>query len=369
MRIKSTLLWVTLATSSMTQAKLIVKPWDEFNDPNKISRDFEYVLDELPLTGDIHTQENPKGWSGSYWPDNRGSIALRSSQNNHRLLKIEGLESEDNKFNYQSPGLDQLKEMSENDLKLLSPAEKLDILAGRYNYPLRAEVYTRASKKDPNWEGICHGWSPASLNHSEPNPVTLTNADGIKVPFGSSDIKGLLSYFYAYHAPEPAINVAIRCNSRFLLFGGKACQGINAGSFHILLSNLVGIRKDGMVVDITRGAQVWNQPVVSYKTRFSSKVHPVKKKQEDDGIVKQVEVLTTIKYLFESKQNWKPVPRNLRAATFRYILELDASGKIVGGEWLSTNRPDFAWVLRKQSFDSHPLFQQLTDVFEASTKP
>jgi hypothetical protein len=33
--------------------------------------------------------------------------------------------------------------------------------------------------------------------YRQPHAVTLVNADGISVPFGSSDVKALLSYFTA----------------------------------------------------------------------------------------------------------------------------------------------------------------------------
>jgi hypothetical protein len=48
--------------------------------------------------------------------------------------------------------------------------------------------------------GLCHGWAPASITYAEPKPITVTNADGITIPFGSSDIKAQLTYFAAEYA-------------------------------------------------------------------------------------------------------------------------------------------------------------------------
>lgn len=45
------------------------------------------------------------------------------------------------------------------------------------------------------WLTICLQWAPASMFFKQPNPVTITSPDGIKVPFGSSDVKALLIYF------------------------------------------------------------------------------------------------------------------------------------------------------------------------------
>ena len=37
-----------------------------------------------------------------------------------------------------------------------------------------------------------------------------------------------------------------------------ACEGVNAGALHILLANMVGIRKEGFIADVTRDREVWN---------------------------------------------------------------------------------------------------------------
>lgn len=37
----------------------------------------------------------------------------------------------------------------------------------------------------------------AALEYAQPNPVVLTNADGIQIPFGASDVKALLTYYVA----------------------------------------------------------------------------------------------------------------------------------------------------------------------------
>jgi hypothetical protein len=34
----------------------------------------------------------------------------------------------------------------------------------------------------------------------------------------------------------------------------------------------------------------------------------------------------------------------------KYILDLDRSGKIIGGHWLSYERPDFLWIKNSKGF-------------------
>ena len=43
---------------------------------------------------------------------------------------------------------------------------------------------------------------------------------------------------------------------------------------------------------------------------------------------------------------------NYRSAskTMKYILDLDRAGNIIGGHWLSYERPDFLWVKRSRGF-------------------
>lgn len=110
-------------------------------------------------------------------------------------------------FQYQLNTLAQLKTMSADDIMKLSPAEKYDIFNQRYDYPTVHSEWQRTSPQDPQWEGICHGWAPASLSFAQPNVVELTNADGIKISFGSSDIKALLSYWVGQVDEEQASQV------------------------------------------------------------------------------------------------------------------------------------------------------------------
>jgi hypothetical protein len=107
-------------------------------------------------------------------------------------------------FEYTPPSLDDLRNMSREEKINLSPAEKYDIMMGRYDYPTVASERARTSPGMQDWQGICHGWVPAAIDEPEPQPIDATNADGILVPFGSSDVKGLLSYYYGITAYDYA---------------------------------------------------------------------------------------------------------------------------------------------------------------------
>lgn len=89
----------------------------------------------------IHHLTSPR----ADWPSQLGGIAHRWNSNN----------SQD--FSYTFNTLAQLQNMTQDQLAQLSPAEKLDIFAGRYDYPTVQSEWQRTSPNDAQWEGLCHG--------------------------------------------------------------------------------------------------------------------------------------------------------------------------------------------------------------------
>jgi len=176
--------------------------WNESNNPANFDQHYHYAFKELPLSGSVDAAHIP--WSDNYWESDLGGISLRwhtlttaqldPDLSDHLSVNKTPL------FNYVPPTLDQLKSMSQADLTNLSPAEKYDILMGNYDYPTVYSERKRTSPDMEDWQGICHGWVPAAIQIDEPKPYTATNSDGVSIPFGSSDIKGLLSYYYGITA-------------------------------------------------------------------------------------------------------------------------------------------------------------------------
>jgi hypothetical protein len=176
--------------------------WNQTNDPANLNAGYNYNFDQLPLSGSVDPAHTP--WSDNYWESDWGGISLRWNtltveQRDPDLFAYTSVNKEA-LFSYVPPSLEQLRTMSRDDLINLSPAEKYDILMGHYDYPT---VYAERSLTSPDmkdWQGICHGWVPAAINVAEPQPIDATNADGVVIPFGSSDVKGLLSYYYGVTA-------------------------------------------------------------------------------------------------------------------------------------------------------------------------
>lgn len=308
--------------------------WQGISAPDVVAAGFTHRLNSLPAEGAM--DYNPKAWSGDYWASNKGGINFRWNSNYP------------SPFNYSSPTLSALRSYDRARIAALSPSEKYDIFAGRYDYPLKNEVWKTVSPTAKDWEGICHGWAPASLHHPEPVAVNATNDDGIVIPFGSSDIKALLSYYYATKTDTDGTTYAgLRCDFGRWTGGRNECeQDLNAGAFHIIMSNLLGIKHQGFIADVDRYDEVWNQPVIGYRTRaISGYAKPSRTAART--AVWEIKMETQFYYTDESVNStwtlWGTTGQKLVYRIYQYTLEIDSKGDIVGGEWITKDRPDFLW--------------------------
>lgn len=335
-----------------------------------------FNFNSLPLMGKLH--DDRLGWSETYWPSNKGGIAYRWSH------------PDPQPFKYRFHTRAELQAMSEDQVGQLSPAELYDIALGDYNYTLTRKVLSKFTAKDLWWEGICHGWALAASNYPEPSPVKITNKDGITVPFGASDVKGLLAMHDAYNYKGTYAQVGKRCNVMGKVQGEgderdafpnppspelantNDCKDVNAGAFHVSLSNLIGIHSRSFVADVDRFNDVWNQPVTSYSSVVVGE-EVVTPEHRDQGIERRVKVQTKFTYGEELKfwtaeaeaagaKNFVSklpvtgtIHQEFRHKNYEYIVELDFRGNVVGGEWITETRPDFMWAItRDKRFNNSP---------------
>jgi hypothetical protein len=329
--------------------------WPDYSAPSKVPMKMEYKFESLPLEG-RHTKLNT-GWSDDYWPSQKGSINRRWNAPGEPGFKLI------------SPSKEKALKMSENELAQLSPSEKYDLYRGLYEYPLVNAVKGIATPRARDWSGICHGWAPASLIYSEPGPVSLSNPDGIIVPFGASDVKALLSYFYAFYVEQQTFQIGLRC---FLGrgIGGlqRGCnQDLNAGALHVIISNRLGIMNEGFIADVDRYKEVWNQPVIGYQSKIIKRgIRPTS--SADESAVEIIHVKTTFIYADETAPQWERVIGTENEKTdslnLEYNVEINAQGEIVGGEWISDSRPDFLWFRSKAEFSDE--FKKLENIYQAS---
>ncbi len=319
--------------SAFTLPHSLFEDWRDFSNPDIMGSFYNHNLSDLPLEGSV--VDGKKAWSGHFWPSREGGINNRWNS-----------ESKEG-FKYKSPSKNAVMSSNLEDLKKLSATEKFDLFMGRYDYPLKEEAAGTASKRAPDWAGICHGWAPASLHHVEPTPKTLNNPDGLKVPFGSADIKALLSYYYAFYHESETNQIGLRCFLASWMSVGRGCNDdLNAGAFHIIISNKLGLEKVGFLMDRDRYRQVWNQPVVGYKSQILSR-SLTPSRESASGTVREVRVQTELYYVDESLPQWGIVHgtenQKIGVMELQYRLELNGRNEIIGGEWESQERPDFLW--------------------------
>jgi hypothetical protein len=201
-----------------------------------------------------------------------------------------------------------------------------------------------------------------------PNPATMTNPDGIKVYFGSSDIKGLLSYYVGqYDTAATTKFIGQRCNSDLdaqpEAANNAECLDLDAGAYHVIIANQLGLLKQGFVVDRERGIQVWNQPVNSFKTQVGEIGVP--RENATSGTANSVVVSTDMTYSKETAPKWTAHDAYEVTETYQYSLDLDSDGNIIGGEMTSFDRVDFAWAEASSPFFGY--FAKLKDVYVNST--
>lgn len=333
--------------------------WDANNDPRRLRDRYVVQYNALPRSGTIRS-ETP--WTDTYWPSYMGGLAQRWNDANGRRG-----------FDYQPPSEAAVRSMNQSQLAKLSPAEKYDIYNGRFDYPFVASERQRTSPDLPSWHGLCHGWAPAALLYSEPNAVSLVGTNGITVPFGSSDVKALLIYVQqARDTRTGSRMLGGRCDIDLSNNPGSArdpqCRDVNAGSFHILLTNTVGLEGTALVADIQRDLQVWNHPLISFSTQMVGETSNIPASAAR-GTVRILTMNTTVRYVSGLGPSWNPVPasrypQQISSRVYQYNIELDAGGNIIGGEWATSDRPDFLWTQGAPRFVGY--YAAVNDIYRAS---
>ncbi|MCM2322219.1 MAG: hypothetical protein NDJ90_03050 [Oligoflexia bacterium] len=312
-------------------------------------------------------------WSGSYWPHYKGILA-------RRYLDPGFPDSKDYRTNHRY-----LREtMGKMHPAVFSPAEKYDLLVGDPDFTLTRTVLDWGEKwarerealgfSPEEWMGICYGWSSASLMVPRPErAVTVLAADGMTwVEFLPSDIKGLATLLWdqALVPRRWAGGICREAVPRTDEFGrplGSECLDSNPATWHLALVNQIGVSRRSLVADIKSDERIFNQPLVGYTYRYFNPKYwsvvqslpagkvAIRDFPEDyfsifrsPRATQVIGVEMVIVYVNEthpSSSRWDQQSEDdLESRVLLYDLELDAEGKIVGGEWYSEVRPDFVWV-------------------------
>lgn len=354
-----------------------------------------YDLKSIPTSGEVAARP----WSDDYWALKNGGVSYRLSSGK--------------KFNtYNEAIADYAQPKAWNDLKTQSladqqkgiqdwsAAEKYDFLVGDVDFSLTTEQKGEgANEADesgnvPDWVGICDGWAAAGIMVPSPQkPVDAIGVNNLVTHLTPSDIRALTSLSWA-RGSFATNTVGARCNTENpqTYPNGRLkedqCADINPATFHFAMGNMVGIGKKSFIMDASFDAEIWNQPIISYKFTYFNPLDVSKRdadwtkvavdydesfkakdrfqtpltrgvkdssgKWDDSGVKKVVGVIATVTYADEaipSTSDDAPEEYDVRVS-YIYDLEFtDIGGRLFakGGEWYNNTHPDFFWLPRNGS--------------------
>ena len=321
-------------------------------------------IDQRHLTA---SQLDESPWSDTYWPLYQGELAQRYAD-----PRFPG----DGSFG----DLQAYVRNASCSVDNLSPAEKYDLLVGDSHKTLTESMLQEGARRMDSsgaietWMGICHGWAPASYSTSRPvHSAEVVAADGhTKIRFYPSDIKALASALWA-GANFPTRYIGGRCNEKDPARDAQGrvinndCLDTNPASWHLAIVNQIGVSRRSFVMDANWDYEVWNQPVYGYSTRYFNPVtleefataaeatvqtaddpSDPRARYRSPGTLKLVGVSMTVAYVAETNPSHSLTDAAIKdrvvSVNYRYTLELDASGKLLGGEWENDEHPDFLWT-------------------------
>lgn len=300
-------------------------------------------------------------WSGHFWPNYQGGLGARLSD------PVFPKNNWGQAFQY----------ITQNDwthisFELLSPSEKYDLVTGmwpgefgsltQHQWNLGKTEFETTSTV-ATWQGICHGWSPASWNLPTPiNPVSISTPEG-DVIFTVDDIKALGALYWA-NGEYQSVYAGLRCDAPSRIVDGREtvaeCFDVNPADWYLTLVNLVGLKQNTFMVDASAGEQVWNKPVVSYVHEYfdvasnrtaTSFRQVLRERSRLRGLrfarfrSPQTRFVIGVKstVTFADGQPYGHHTQDRKTFTYTYDLELDRNYRIIGGEWRSEAHPDFLW--------------------------
>jgi hypothetical protein len=243
------------------------------------------------------------------------------------------------------------------------------------------------------WFGICDGWSPASIYLPRPEkPVTVVGALGHRITFYPDDLKALGSYLFARTNNDYLTTMNYQFAGRPCAEHGEPngdqvgyvkdfrCNDLDAGLWHMILLNRIGVDRMGFMMDIDNNHKINNHPLGSYQLTYFNpatgeegtlKNSVVSRYEVSDGYAKRrnpktaylVGVKSTIQYRYyqwpednRDRSTDHPSDDIVKDLNYVYDLELDANGNILGGEWGDRSKeniedgvkyakqPDFIWM-------------------------
>jgi len=273
-----------------TQNRVFQELWGE---------QFSWKFNELPTEGTVPEFRLP--YAGYIYPDSAGGT-------------YRAVQKYDQAF---YPGRSRAAAWEQADIAAHRQAIMRQASRGGFLFGRRTVMVQ--SFGTPHWHGHCNGWTAAAIRHGEPKRSVTKNG----VVFAPSDIKGLLAELYTF------------CD--IVDLGGENYGNVHPGTLHAVLANWLGRQSHPIAMEATPGREKWNYPIYAFATSSATR---------SGG--RQVEVKMNLKYASNINREHDQAPANARTKYFHYLLDLDASGDIVGGRFFAdSSQIDLLWVPRQ----------------------
>ncbi|RYZ62755.1 MAG: hypothetical protein EOP09_18500, partial [Proteobacteria bacterium] len=287
----------------------------KFQDPDFGATDFMLPQENAP-------------WAGNYSPMKDGGIARRQDGNSANPQNL--------------PTKEQVKRMSPKEIANLSPAEKMDILNGDFEYKITLhELNVRGpyrALQPAYWEGFCNGVRCAGFLTPEPvQTIEVVSPDGIKLKFLPSDLKGLAGASFFYIENENYVDI------------GKPTRGDQRGSnrpnfgvVYLTLKYYLAEMKQAFVIDMSLDSELWNETAAGFKMKQTPRqALTVQESIDFPNARHKVLVKIRLKTLGEVsvQRSNSPTKKSisqgklLKETPMSGYLYLDREGKIIDGAW------------------------------------
>lgn len=265
---------------------------------------------------------------------------------------------------------------------VLSPAEKygtlyLDATQQKTMYDWIQKNHGKDVPGVASWFGICQGWTASAIMEKAPlKPITVrkvvrdgkvylqrcTTSTTNCVSFSPGDLTGLLAEAYA---SADARFIGYRCDTSTVNFkydaSGRLVQPncrSNAGTLFLTATNFIKKSGRAFAINAVNNDEVWNQPAYAYTVskyatvtaeQAAKLVDMTKTKYEwNPAAVGFRQVTMKLTWAVETQPTTMTAPPTLSASkTYDFIVELDAAGAVIGGEWIGsskTDHPPFFWA-------------------------
>ncbi|MFT3773159.1 MAG: hypothetical protein QM820_47875 [Minicystis sp.] len=315
-------------------------------------------------------------WSDDYWGIYLGLLGRRYAD---YLYPGSDDWTENQAYVLKNPAAKIVASADQAAIDNLSPSEKYDLLVGDAGFGLTAAMWAEGKKfhdrsgSVETWMGICHGWAPASYMLARPRRmVEVKSPAGLVLRFFPADIRALASLLWANAAPALRF-CGSRCEDKdpkkdeVGRVQSQAAFDNNPGTFYLAMVNQIGVSKRSMVLDATFDYEVWNQPLYSYEIHYFNPETMAFAGTAREGTVARGDfrrdkftryrskdykaalgVAMRTRYVVEVPPTHAPTSAATNDSTnmvdYYFDLELDGSGRIIGGEWYLNRHPDFLWT-------------------------